>query len=336
MRNILSILFLGLFSGSAMAAQVGTVIVDQASVYEYPQTGSNPISSLSIDDTVAVSNIPTEGFYKVRLPNGELGWISGNDIYVGEKGSSAPRRKKKAKSSDALPTSDSLDQLREGDDENPRPKKRRKKSVEEDADGKNFEEGDEFAGDHSRILLMLGAQYPAYAGFKEYYITQGITPGYGGVLEFQFQMSKHWHWATRAEFNFASVGSKDIGNSTTQTLKQSSIPLQLGLNWSPVTSKGFRFGFGVYGGMVVSSTITVAQTVGTTTQQAEYSSVNPTGLGVVQMSFGLGSHVAIILEGGYRYEKTGTLSASTLFGGIPALQIDYSGPVGHLGFEFKF
>lgn len=310
---------------AALAAQVGTIIVDEAQVHQFPQGGSNVITTLPRDQSLAVSNIPTEGFYKVRLPSGELGWISGNDMLVG---------KKPAAPASAEPVTASAPEAGVADPAvavKPAARKKKKKEapipeVEEDA----------FDGDDSRILLMLGVQNPSYADFKESYVTEGLLPNSGVLLEMQFKLSKHFHWAARAEFNFAKVDAKEIATDKTQTLKQSSIPLMAGIVFSPVTTRGFRLGVGAYAGMALASTMTVAQTTPTLSEQVQYSSVDPLGLINAQMAFGIGTHTAIVVEGGYRYQKTGTLSASSRFGGVRALTIDYSGMVAHAGLEFKF
>jgi hypothetical protein len=327
MKSIIFILLLcfGFLNPLAKAAQVGTVIVDEASVVEYPQRGSRELSTVDRDAVLAVSNLPTEGFYKVRLASGDLGWISGNDIIVG-KGANSHSRSKARKVPKGLPDENALDPLREES------KDSRSKQEAKPKDGV----ADGFVGDDSRILLMFGAQYPSYGGFKQYYVTDGLTPGYAAILEFQFMLSKHWHWAARAELNFAKVEAKDVSTTTTQSLSQKSIPLLAGLNFSPFTSKSFRLGLGVYVGGALGTSLVVAQTTNNTTDQVTYESLDPTALAVVQMAFGLGSQISVVAEGGYRFQKTGTLSATTKFGGIPALQIDYSGPVGNLGFEFKF
>lgn len=78
----------------ALAAQVGKVIVDQAELHEYPQSGSKVLARIAKDTQVTVSNAPTEGFYKARTATGQIGWISGNDLFVkgGARGA-APARK---------------------------------------------------------------------------------------------------------------------------------------------------------------------------------------------------------------------------------------------------
>ncbi|MBS1957899.1 MAG: SH3 domain-containing protein [Bdellovibrionales bacterium] len=80
---------------SSQAAQVGKIVVDTAEVHEYPQAGSKVIAKVSKNESVTVSNVPTEGFYKARVRSGQIGWISGNDILVSNKGASrsAPSRR---------------------------------------------------------------------------------------------------------------------------------------------------------------------------------------------------------------------------------------------------
>ena len=79
---LLTLLIPGL-SLQAHAAQVGQVVVEEAHVFQYPQAGSKVIGNLKKGETLPVSNLPTEGFYKAKLSNGEMGWLSGNDIHAG-------------------------------------------------------------------------------------------------------------------------------------------------------------------------------------------------------------------------------------------------------------
>lgn len=80
---------LGVANPSAHAAQVGRVVVDQASVREFPQEGSRVVGTVAKDEQVTVSNVPTQGFYKARIKSGQIGWISGNDIFVKSTGRGA-------------------------------------------------------------------------------------------------------------------------------------------------------------------------------------------------------------------------------------------------------
>lgn len=79
----------------AQAAQVGRVIVDQAALHEFPQEGSAILARIPKDTQVTVSNVPTSGFYKARIQSGQVGWISGNDLFVkgGGKGQAPAARK---------------------------------------------------------------------------------------------------------------------------------------------------------------------------------------------------------------------------------------------------
>ncbi len=320
---VLSLLGLPSFS---FAAQLGKVIVDEASVYRYPRQGTEVISSLSRDQSLAVSNLPTEGFYKVRLPNGELGWVSGNDIFVGAK----PAVSEPAASEPVAATKPTPE---------PRPatqeitKLKKKKKMKEPSDDLPEDNG---YGDDSRILVMIGQQFPSYGGLKQYYDVAGLSPGSSLVLEAQFRVAKHLHWAARGEFNFSSVGAKSISATETQELKQSSIPLLIGLNLSPWTSKEFRLGIGAYAGLTLFSNVVINQTTSSLDQQLSYSSYDPTAMLAVQGAWGFGNYIGVVGELGYRYQKSGNQKSTTLFGGKPAFQLDSSGVVFHVGLEFKF
>ena len=78
---IKTIIFIGImFSMSVNAAQTAKVLVDNANVLEKPQPDSAVVGTVPKDTSIAVSNAPTNGFFKSRIPSGTIGWISGNDI----------------------------------------------------------------------------------------------------------------------------------------------------------------------------------------------------------------------------------------------------------------
>ncbi len=84
LRGLLLAVSLWIQTGVAEAAQSGRVVVEDAAVYEFPQKSAKVIARLKKDSVHAVSNLKTEGFYKIRISGGETGWISGNDLLAGE------------------------------------------------------------------------------------------------------------------------------------------------------------------------------------------------------------------------------------------------------------
>lgn len=324
MKSIRIILMiLSIWSASAHAARLAHVIVDEAEIREFPQKKAKSIGTLKKGEEVAVSNLPTEGFYKVRTKSGDLGWISGNDVFVAKKGAS-----KDSSNQDSDQDSDKKSKDKDKDDETIH--------FKEDDD----EADHEFHQPHSRVILGLGMQNPIYNGLGTYLVTSGINPGYGAELEFQFHWFSRVYWAMRAEYTFsktASLALNDV-NGTTQTMKHVGMPLQVGLVWSPFETKGFRFGIGAYAGIALLNSTNVTQTNSAQVLTVTYGSTDPVFTGVVQIGYGLGLNSSLFFEGGYRMEKTGLLPATTLENptSVPPFIIDYSGPIGRIGLEFRF
>ena len=313
--NLILVIFL---SGSgANAAQLGKIIVDKADVHEFPQQESKTIFSLGKDEMIAVSNLPTEGFYKVRLKSGELGWLSGNDVLVTPPDESAKvgKFKEQAKKSDH---------------------DKKELKFKEDEQEEALSHG--FQRPRSRVILAMGLQNPVYDGIGTYFITTGINPGYGAHVEFQFHWFSSVYWALRGEYTFTKTASVDLGNGLSQTMKHTGVPLQVGAVWSPIENKTLRLGFGAYGGLSVMNSTTVTQTDSTEVLTATYGSTDPCFTFAVQGGYALGKNASVFFEAGYRYEKSGELMETALISPayIPAFKIDYSGPIGRFGLEFRF
>ncbi len=297
------------------AAQTGEVIVEEAQVYQYPQAGSKVIGRLKRAQTVPVSNLPTEGFYKTRLSNGETGWLSGNDILAGTaarpaSSTATPRMRKKPPQSRITP-------------------------IEQD-DGGESEDPSSTEGDHTRILVGFGMQTLSFSGLSSNYEkTELLNPGTQLGLELQFRLSSWLHWAARVDALFGKTGDQVLTNGAAQTMSYTNIPAQLGLVMTLVRSESIRLSLGAYAGASVVSSIAINQVTSTTTGDITYSSIDPCGLASAQIAYAFGRKFSLFAEGAYRYQQTAELPATTTFGNIPAFKIDYSGLVGRVGIELR-
>ena len=320
---ILCVLF---FFQSAHAAQVGQVIVDDASVYEYPQFASKTISKLQKGQGVQVSNLPTEGFYKVRLKNGDLGWISGNDVLVGGGGDSssasapAPRSPQKAKD---YPTSSyPKDETADSEDEN----------NEEEDRPQNW-----------RIILGGGLQNSSYKGLSDNFENVGdLNYGMNVGLEIQWRATGALFWAIRTEALFSSAPTATISTGYTQSITELHVPIQVGLVFSPFDNGSSRLSVGLYAGISPVSSITVTQNPpsgsGVDGASKTYSAIDPVATGAIQGVIGLGRVFGLFGEIAYRYEKTSAFDAGPVAGTtvIPSFTTDFSGVMGRLGLELRF
>ncbi len=301
------LIFAFLVGHSALAAQIGKIVVDEASVYEFPQRSAKVVGKLPKGAEQTVSNLPTDGFFKTKLSTGDIGWISGNDILVGTGGAPASSKPKA-------------------------PGAKRREIVSEDEISPN-----RFKADKYRIQLGYGFQNLAYGGLSsQFQKTVDLNYGKSFGIEIQRMISESLHWAFRAEMYSSKTGTQDLGSSTTQTLEQYSIPIQLGLIYSPIYSKRFRLGLGAYFGVAPVSYTTVSQTTTTDTNTIKFNSMDPVGTASVQAVYGLGRAFGVLGEMAYHYQTTGSLPATTVLGSIPSFKINYSGWQMRLGLEIRF
>lgn len=274
---------------AAHAAQVGKVIVDQASVHEYPQENSRVIAKVPKDEQVTVSNVPTQGFYKARVKSGQVGWISGNEIFVkgGGRGA-APARKGRTS----------------------------------------------YKPEDMRIQLMYGIDKLSYSGLSSVFTTTNLS-GTSGAIEGQFRLKGDLFWAIRAEYHTGSQAAIAVDALTTQTITQSIIPVMIGANYTLKQWESFRVGAGLYLGMAVVSSTTIAWTDATEVEEVKYSSLDPCGALNVSGIYSFSDSFGAMLEAGYRYHKTGEFPSTTRFGGKDGFSINYSGITIRLGLELK-
>ena len=80
-RFVFSILFL--VSLAVYGAQKGTVTVDEAYIYLNPDFDAQVIATAGRGDVFEMSNKPQGPFYKIRMKDKRLGWISSVDIKPG-------------------------------------------------------------------------------------------------------------------------------------------------------------------------------------------------------------------------------------------------------------
>jgi hypothetical protein len=296
-----------LFGASAFAAQSGRVVVEQASVYEFPQKGAKVVGKLPKDSVHTVSNLKTEGYYKIRLSGGATGWISGNDLLAG--------------GGEALP------------DTGPSAGTRVNQRVYSD----ELIDGKRFAGANLRIQFGLGLSNLAFGGLSERFTgTAGLNFGKSYSLEIQRKLAFPLSLALRGEIRSAKSGVQDLGGGKTQTLEQYSVPLQVGLVFLPIHTERFRIGLGAYGGIAIGSFTEVVQITTAQTNSVKFASMDFIGTGSVQAVYGLGRAFGVFAEFAYSYQRTSELPATTALGSIPAFKIDYSGYLFRGGLELRF
>lgn len=295
-----AILIFVLMLTSAHAAQTAKVIVDTASVYDKPQADGVVIGTVLKDTSIAVSNAPTNGFYKSRIPGGAIGWISGNDILTGAVPAAAEAAKP-AETAEAAPP----------------PKKKKKEAA---------------VSDHSRIMISGGIQILNNTGFPTGVSNEGSKMGFGGTFEMQFKLSDQFYWGGRAEY-FTSSSSQVISTTVDQTLSFTTIPLMVGLMYVPVSNSDFRFGIGLYGGVSLLTSLKVTQATTSESVSVNYSSSDLCFYGNLQGSYALTSSMSLLGDFGYRIHNSSYPASADL--DVDAFDANFGGLVARLGVEFR-
>lgn len=298
---ILGFIFLGpVFLSTAQAAQNAKVIVDSASVYDKPQADGIVIGTVTKDTTIAVSNTPTNGFYKSRIPGGAIGWISGNEIVTGAG----------ATGGEAPPPAETVAET---------PQKKKKKSAPT-------------VSDHSRILVSGGLQILNNTGFPAGISNLNSKMGFGGTFEMQFKLSDQFYWGGRVEY-FTSSSTQTVSSTVNQELSFRTIPLMAGLMYVPMSKQDFRLGFGLYAGVSLLTSLTVTQSSTAETNAVTYSSSDLCFLGNVQGSYALSSSISLLGDVGYRIHSASYPASTTL--DVDAFTANFGGLVARMGLEFR-
>lgn len=73
-----------IFATDVYAAQLATVDIEAVEVRDGPGSKFSTVETISKNRKIAVSNLPTEGFFKVRTPSGKIGWIPSDSVTLGK------------------------------------------------------------------------------------------------------------------------------------------------------------------------------------------------------------------------------------------------------------
>jgi hypothetical protein len=302
-----------LVAQGALAAQMGNVIVDQASVLEFPQKSAKVITKLKKGMSYPVSNLPTEGYYKIRTTPSETGWISGNDVLV-------------------QPGDPKVQEV-------PAPASSVEGAGVASADSGEEVKPDEFWGASTRIQIGIGLHNLSYGGVSSYVTgTSDLNFGKDYSIELQRKFFYLLYWALRVESMSSDTGLRMISDTTSQQITHSSIPVQLGILIHPVHAKKFRIGLGAYIGASLKTYLNIDQVKSGINYHARYNSIDPVATGTIQATYGLGKAFGIFGELGLRIHQTAEMPAVTELTSpsyVPELKINYFGYVIRGGLEIR-
>lgn len=83
-KKILIITLVGILeSAASWSAQTARVDTPETMVYSIPnEKDARVVKVLSKGAPLAVSNVPTEGYFKVRTSDGTVGWVKATDLLL--------------------------------------------------------------------------------------------------------------------------------------------------------------------------------------------------------------------------------------------------------------
>jgi hypothetical protein len=173
-----------------------------------------------------------------------------------------------------------------------------------------------------RLQLTGGIHQVSFSGMPSGIDASDATSALGGSLEVQYALSSSIFAAGRAGY-LSTSGS---------VVRLTSLPLQFGLSWVPISGNVFRFGMGVYGGVGLLTTFSIEKN----DKLSEYASTGMIGTGNVQASIAISKRLAILLDVDYRLHSINAPASTDPLGlQLPEFTAGFGGLAGRLGFEIR-
>lgn len=289
---------------TALAARPARVDIENAEIYEGPGRSFKLLEKLPKGTALAVSNVPSEGFFKVRTPSGIVGWISADSLLLADP--------------------DKPEQVVVGE-------------VNTGTPGPS--PGQPFRGParkYMRLRALGGLNLFSVSEVNSLFSFDGMKNGihYGGeiVLLFQSDLSI----LLRVEQVVKNVVATDTQTSKTFQLDLNSTPAMLGIELDVNKEGRLTTQFAVMAGLALHTNLTSTALNITEPNTTELEDHAFTGLAKVNLNWQFTKTVGIFGEAGYRLLKTKSVypgragNGSDIFavsGAFVPLAFDLSGMV---------
>lgn len=299
----------GLGSVTALAARAGRVDIDDTPLYEGPGKGYRLIEKLPKRTPIAASNLPIEGFFKIRTPQGTVGWASG-DALVLQPAPPPPDEGAVANAEGAPPPSAYAGQGPDAGSGDGAYRNRRRRNfliVRALGGGSVF--------DFTGVIQNFGG--PQFAGHL------------GGELA--FRLSNDFNVLVRGEFLFKNLV---LNGSSNFQVDLTSLPVMIGTELILFNSGKFSSRLGALGGIALSTT--VVNTVLTPAAPQAYATSNAfVGLGKIDLNFQFLRWLSVYGEAAFRFLRTVPLTPNVSNAASAILQsqfaLDFTGAEFTLG-----
>ena len=314
-----------LFSALALAARPARVDVQDAELYEGPGRGFRLIEKLPKGTGVAISNVPTEGYFKVRTSAGTVGWIAADALQITDSDGSAA-----SGPVDGMPVA-------------PTPRQSAPPGASESGPGgwadRQFRPGRNIL----RLRLLGGYGFFKPGDINDQVNTTVIRNGFHFGGEINFLLPGELALVVRVE----NVLHGSLGRSTdTGTVFQwnlSSWPAMIGFEMNAAKESKFSSQFAVMGGLALATSFTSTSNLAAPNVTA-IERYGFAGLARFTLNWHFTKTFFTQVELGYRYLSTQKGVPSVVGNGNEILKdsalnfvpvaIDLSGPVGSVGVGF--
>jgi hypothetical protein len=318
---------LAAYPGVARAARVATVDTDEVEVYDGPARGRKVIEKLPRGSQVAASNQPLEGFYKVRLKDGAIGFIAADTLVLGaiptDGEANGPEEESTVPSAPVSPPP-SRPAVSGGNSkpaEGPGPPG---DAVSSSPSAALIEPAfrQRPSRQYLRFKALGGYDFFKSGDINSLYDADVLKFGYSMGLEMEYLFTPDLAMVVRFERVFKSVLGRDRNTTQKYDLQLGSWPLMTGVELtltngiSNKTGKGLVTHFAVLGGIALQTQLTAEALSQSEPNITELSSPAFTGIARVDASYSFSRAFSLFAEGGYRYLKTTDL--------IPALAVNGS------------
>jgi len=288
LKLILVLALSALFCSFANAAQPGRIEVDNAEIRQGPGPKFRVFQTIKKGTPLAISNFPTEGYYKIRTSDGVVGWVKSDSIFLTNFEPPAVEGTETQKT----PKIGLVNQ----NETTKAPIKRSRAHL-------NQYLLRAFGG----LSLFSSTEANSLLGFNA--LSNGLN--FGG--EFGFPVTSSFWLAIRIEKIQKSVLAQNETTNTNYEFNMASLPIMAGALLAISKSRAVLLDFALFSGLGLNTSLSSSPVAA-----GSWSSLNGNAfaaLAKLDLSVRITGALSLFAEGGYRYLKTSELIPSSDVGG---------------------
>lgn len=289
-----------LVPAGAGAARPARVDISGARVLAGPAPEAEVITTLDKGRSIAVSNLPTQGYYKVRLPSGEIGWMAADTLILFD----APGGEAGMDSMDYDdPFADG------GGSSSPRPLK--ENPVASPGAGRVLTRRKRDLA-AVRVRAVGGMDFWNPAEIQDQLGLNDLTLGFNAGGEVHFVMTPQLAMVSRVEYLRKDAVGRDTSTLETYAFTLSSTLATVGLELTLSGSRVFSFHTSLLGGLALNTRFRAIHQNTPEPNETLYSNTGFTGMAKAGVVWHFHDVFQFLIEGGYRHIKTKELSPTEL------------------------